>query len=378
MHFLIINSFRVSRLAALAREHVHTLADSVRPRLAAHGFGIADEIREHRRDRRSGHGIQAHHTADISVVFELVLAQHVPIPADGTGLIVIERRARVAIMHRERREVVGNIHLIRGAEMSSSRWTFAKGGLFSGGTNSDNKCLVRFTGDVEAHTLVVELSYLLAYVPDRDTSGTRTESAGVAQSDISGSAHRMTFEMSCGWTGIDLGDVSQLAGKSHDQLLAGGCPTDVIAVDLHPVVPGAGRTQRSGSFLRRGLTKHAPAVSFRFSTPKESLARLADDLPTSIVVDLLSVPLLTAFRACVLDSLASTERLREPGAAAGVVPMYDPAMATFLELCTNPITFGVFRNQWRAECKLQSHRTKRRHCKHALRHMLTERAIGLV
>ena len=170
-------------------------------------------------------------------------------------------------------------------------------------------------------------------------------------------------------------------GKTHDQPLAGGSPTDQSAVDLQPVLPGSGRTQRTtGSFLRRGSVKHAPSVSFRFSTPKERLARLADQLPSNIVVDSTSIPLLATFRACLLDSLDAAEHFREPGAALVLPPLYDPAILVFLELCTSPVAFGVFRNRWKTECSKSSrrHRSKRRQGMTVLRHMLTHGALLLV
>ena len=204
------NRFRVSQLAALAREQVHTLGNAVRPHVAPNGLTVVDLRSERGIERSRERDKLARHHADVSVLFELAQAQHVPAFAHDIGLTVMERRARVAVMHRGRREVVGNVHLVHGTFLGPTRWTFAKGGQFVGGVNSDNVCLVRFNGDVRSHTLIVELSYLLAYSPSSDKSDVATRGSGAAQGSPEETPSVVTFELSCGWTGIDLSDVRTL------------------------------------------------------------------------------------------------------------------------------------------------------------------------
>eukprot|EP00037_Helgoeca_nana_P019752 m.193658 g.193658 ORF g.193658 m.193658 type:complete len:598 (+) comp24988_c0_seq1:71-1864(+) len=359
--------FRSSLLASLSRQPCHMLGDAVRPKLAAHGLALANLCYDTKRPASR----LAAQAADVSVLFELTSAQNIPEPAAALGFTIVSRRARLVVMHHDR-EIVGSIVLVRGSEVSkpSSKWTFARGSTFSGGLNSDNVCLFRFNGDVAAHSLVVELSYVLQYRPIRPNN-TEEMTTTPSQATADGTTPAViVFEVSCGWTHIDLAVIPDLINKSHDQPLAGGTPIEIGTVDLKPVVAGEGRTQRGSNFLRRngvGSTK-TPIISFRFSAIKARAARLVNELPTTLFTQRSYVPLLSTFRGYLLDSFAKAGRTFEGGVSAAI---YDPAAATFLELCSHPVMLASLRDRWKAECKSRA-RGSRRHSQHVLQSLLLQ------
>mmetsp|Transcript_16785 Transcript_16785/g.49382 ORF Transcript_16785/g.49382 Transcript_16785/m.49382 type:complete len:398 (-) Transcript_16785:1093-2286(-) len=346
------------------------------PRLAAHGFTIADL--QYRPDARRPGSTLAPNPADISVVFELQSAQHIPEPAPELGFTVVARKARLATMHRESRRVTGNILLIRGAA-AGARWSFAKGRNFVGGMNSDNVCLLRFSGDTKTHTLVIELSYTVKYEPQSLplASAGGAGGAGGAAADVGAGAAPFVAEVSCGWTHVDLADVPTLVGKSHEQPVSGGSPDELMTVDLKPVVPGEGRTLKSSSFRRRSDHSRSPTISFRFVALKATAARHANELPRNLLVQRSLVPLLRSFRGYLLDSLTSATRAVEPDVPPGASPVYDPAAAAFIELCSHPVALALLRNRWRAECKARGKGTQGHMAKSVLQKLLL-REVHLV
>lgn len=334
----------------------------MKPRLAKHGLSVAD-LRYAPDNKRPANQV-APQPADLSVSFELSVAQHIPVPDEALGLHVLARKARVAVMDGNR-NIVGHIVMIRAAATAHPRWTFSRGRSLPGGSNSDNVCLLRFSGDLADHRLVVELSYVLQYLPP-------TSDAAAADP---ASVTPFISEVSCGWTHIELAVVPELVGKTHEQPLSGGTPAERATVDLVPVVAGQGRIQRGSSFMRRTVVSKTPSIFFKFGTLRSNTAKLANELPTTILSQLSLVPLLSTFRGYLLDTM-SEMRLSMGGSVA--IDVYDPATVTFLQLCSQPIALAILRDRWRAECKSQGRRCSRRRARLLLKTMLLRYSTLLV
>eukprot|EP00038_Savillea_parva_P025782 m.49488 g.49488 ORF g.49488 m.49488 type:complete len:597 (-) comp7124_c0_seq1:158-1948(-) len=367
--------FRPSLLARLARRKDHTLAHAVRPTLASHGLGLADL--QYATDARRPATRLAPNPTALSLAFELTAASNVPEPAAGKGITVVAQAARVAVM-RSDRTIVGSVVTVRAAPDGPMRWAFGRGRQFPGGSNSDNALLVRFDGDPTTHSLVIELSYVLQCDTDPSVGQATTGAATPATSSAGhrggsgGDGRGHNVIASCGWTHVELADVPGLVGRTHDQPLAGGTPAETAVVDLKPVVAGEGRTLKGASFLRRSSSAapKAPTITFKFVGLRPSSARVADTLPVMLLAPLSMAPLLSTFRAYLMDAFAAaTAHARDASTVAGVPCLYDPAVATFLELCRHPVALSVFHTHWRTECRA---RGRRRQAKNTLRRLLLQ------